>query len=92
MGNTEILMLRGFDIDTQIDNGGKGNYLIVSLSESKRTYLSPPLSGLRSTLNSLNQGKTMYLMYSRHGFPSAIFGGQYAFFILRFTSACDNQY
>jgi len=51
------------------------------------THLSPPFSALRSILNSLNQGRTIYLMYSRHGFFSTTFGGQKAFFILTFTSA-----
>jgi len=29
----------------------------------------------------------MYFMYSKHGLPSTILGGQYAFFIFRLTSA-----
>lgn len=35
----------------------------------------------------------MYLMYSMHGFFSTTFGGQNAFFIFKFTSACEiNRY
>ena len=59
--------------------------------EGNRTYFSPPFSGLRSTLNLLNHGKTMCLMYSRQGFPSTICGGQYAFFILVFTSTYETD-
>lgn len=50
------------------------------------TYLSPPLSGFRSTVNSLNHGNIMYSMYSIHGLFSNTFGGQIALLIFKFTS------
>jgi hypothetical protein len=71
--------------ETTTINGTSSNW------GNRKTYLFPPLSSLRSTVNSLNQGKMRYLMYSKHGFPSTIFGGQYAFFIFTFTSAYDIQ-
>lgn len=58
-------------------------------SEARKTYLSPPFSGFRSTVNSLNHGNIIYLMYSRHGFFSTTLGGQKAFFIFTLTSACE---
>lgn len=77
----------------------KTNYKIVGVGNIKTfifgnvkligTHLLPPLASLRSTTNFLSHGKMMYFMYSRHGFPSTIFGGQYAFFIFTFTSAYD---
>ena len=55
------------------------------------TYLLPPLLSLRMTSNFPNQGKTMYLMYSKQGFPSTILGGQKACFIFTLTWACNNE-
>ena len=54
-------------------------------------YLLLPSVSLQSTENLPDLGKTMYSMYSKHGFPSTIAGGQKAVFILLFTLDCNNQ-
>jgi hypothetical protein len=51
----------------KIDNRLKAAIMIEEITtlmkyEVSKTYLFPPLSSLRSTINTLNHGKTMRLM------------------------------
>jgi hypothetical protein len=71
------------------DDGCKENEILSV--QKYGSYLLPPLFSLRMTSNLPNQGNTMYLMYSKQGFPSTILGGQKACFIFTLTCACNNK-
>jgi len=54
-------------------------------------YLLLPSVSLQSTANLPDLGKTMYSMYSKHGFPSVTLWGQKACPIFSFTWDCSKQ-